>query len=71
MAISHFGSSIVNPCPSSLPGGIYTLHFSGSAQTLKAFATGPNVPAINGHAVDANHQRLRKSVNLHLESEQV
>lgn len=25
---------------------------------LKAFAIGPNVPAISGHAVDANHQRL-------------
>lgn len=54
-AISHFGSVIFDPCPSSLPGGIYTLHFSTSAQIENPLAIGPNVPAMRGLAVDANH----------------
>jgi hypothetical protein len=39
-----------------------TRHVSTRAQMLKAFAIGPNVPAIKGHAVDANHQRLARLV---------
>jgi hypothetical protein len=58
MHTHHFGSSICSPCPSSLPDGIYTLHFSTRAHILNPFAMGPNVPAISGQAVDANHHRL-------------
>jgi len=54
-AISHFGSVIFEPCPSSLPGGMYTLHFSTRAQMEKPLAMGPNVPAMRGLAVEANH----------------
>lgn len=51
----HFGSGISMPCASVPPGGISVLQYWTSAQTLKVFAIGPNVPAKSGNAVEAYH----------------
>lgn len=59
-AMSHLGSVTRSPWPSSEPVGICTRHVTTSAHILNALAMGPKVPAINGQAVDANHQRLGK-----------
>lgn len=55
----HLGSVIDSPVASEPPGGIETLQLSTSAHILKAFAIGPKVPAMRGHAVEANHHRLK------------
>lgn len=47
-----------SPITSEPPGGIETLQLSTSAHMLKALAIGPKVPAMRGHAVEANHHRL-------------
>lgn len=56
--MSHFGSSIGMPFCSAAPGGIETRQCTTRAHIEKAEAMGPNVPAIKGNAVLANHQRL-------------
>jgi hypothetical protein len=54
----HFGSGIGTPFSSAAPGGMYTLQCTTKAQILNAEAIGPNVPAMSGNAVLANHHRL-------------
>ena len=55
----HHGGSLTKlPSDFVVPGGTSCLHGRTRAQMLKAFATGPRVPAIMGKAEDANHQRL-------------
>ena len=44
----------------SAPGARRCRHGLTRAQILKAEATGPSVPAINGNADEANHQRLEE-----------
>jgi hypothetical protein len=54
----HPGSLIALPWASVPPSGMNSRQFCTNAHIEKAVAMGPNVPAINGAAVDANHQRL-------------
>jgi len=61
--IYQCGSGTAFPCASEFPGGMYSLHGCTSAHMLKALAIGPNVPAMRGHAVDANHQRLGRHIS--------
>lgn len=51
---NHMGSGIV------LPSVVYTLQVCERAQIEKKLASGPNVPATSGNAVEVNHQRLQK-----------
>lgn len=54
----HDGSLAKLPSDLVVPAGTTCLHGRTRAQMLKAFATGPRVPAIMGKAEEANHQRL-------------
>ena len=60
----QLGSFTEGPFASLLPGGIVTRQYTAKAHILKADAMGPNVPAIRGKAVDANHHRLYSMVSL-------
>jgi hypothetical protein len=62
----HFGSGMPFPVCSSFPPKS-SRQFPTSARMLNADAIGPNVPAMSGNPVAANHHRLEDQYQQHFE----